>query len=74
MGTKKSKYSEQCMKCIAKATHIKSQFRLNQNNPKKFWHIIHNIIAPKVDVFSCHRFYDDKTNSLVNKGVSMYIM
>ena len=47
---------------------LKNQLRINQKNPKEFWRIIHNIIAPKVDVISKQRFYDSETGCLVDIG------
>ena len=50
----------------AKADYIKNQLRINQRIPKKFWRIIHNIIAPKTDIISGNWFFDQTVNDFVN--------
>ena len=52
----------------AKANYIRGQLRLNERNPKKFWRIIQNIIAPKNDLLSGQRFFDQGSNGLVKVG------
>ena len=52
----------------AKSSYIKNQLRSIQKNPKKFWRIIQNIIAPKYDILPGQRFFDVKTNNFVNVG------
>ena len=52
----------------AKANYIKTQLRANGRNPKKFWRIINNIIAPTDDVLVNQRFFDQRTNNLVPVG------
>ena len=52
----------------AKANYIISQLRLNKNNPKKCWPIIHDLIVPTTNVLSGQRSLDRTTNVLVDRG------
>ena len=52
----------------AKGNYIKGQLNQNSKNPKKFWRIIKNIIAPSTDTTASTRFKDQQTGEYVEIG------